>query len=58
MRFMNPLNAAPGPSSMKRVKPCDSKYRIEFSQSTDDVTCSTSRAEISTARIMRLRRHV
>ena len=49
MRFINPLKAVPGPSSMNRVNPCDNKYRIEFSQSTDDVTCSTSRDEISAA---------
>jgi hypothetical protein len=47
MRFMKPLNAVPGPSSMNRVKPCASRQRMDFSQSTDDVTCSTSRAEIS-----------
>ena len=42
IRFMNPLNAAPGPSSMKRVKPCASNERIEASQRTDEVTCATS----------------
>ena len=47
MRFINPLKAVPGPSSMNRVKSCASKYRMDFSQSTDDVTCSTSWAEIS-----------
>lgn len=47
MRFINPLKAVPGPSSMNRVKPCASKYRTDFSHKTDDVTCSTNRAEIS-----------
>ena len=47
MRFINPLKAVPGPSSMNRVKPCASKYRIEFSHKTDDVICSTNRALIS-----------
>ena len=29
MRFINPLKAVPGPSSMNRVKPCASNVRIE-----------------------------
>ena len=32
---------------MKRVNPCDSRVRMDLSHNTDDVTCSTSRAEIS-----------
>jgi hypothetical protein len=36
---MKPLKAAPGPSSMNRVKPCASNARIEFSHITDAQTC-------------------
>ncbi len=46
---MKPLNAFPGPSSMNRVKPCASKYRMDSSQRTDDVTCSTNRRRTSAA---------
>lgn len=47
IRFIKPLNAVPGPSSMKRVKPCANKFRIEFSHNTDAQTCSTNFAEMS-----------
>ena len=47
MRFMNPLKAVPGPSSMNRVKPCASNARTEVSHRTDAQTCSTSFAEMS-----------
>ncbi len=43
MRFINPLKAVPGPSSMNRVKPCASSTRMDSSQRTDAQTCSTSR---------------
>ena len=47
MRFMKPLKAVPGPSSMNRVKPCANNARTEVSHNTDAQTCSTSFAEIS-----------
>jgi hypothetical protein len=50
MRLTNPLNAVPGPNSMKRAEPsCASKYRIESSQRTGDTTCSVRSRRISPA---------
>jgi hypothetical protein len=46
MRLRKPDKAVPGPNSMNRVKPCASRYRMDSSQRTDDVTCSTMRAAI------------
>ena len=47
IRFMNPLSAVPGPSSMNRVNPCASNVRMDSSHRTGLVTCSTSRALMS-----------
>lgn len=47
MRRMKPLKAVPGPSSIKRVNPCESRYRIDSSHRTEEVTCCTSSSRIS-----------
>jgi hypothetical protein len=43
------LGAVPGPSSMKRVNPSSIKCRMDASQRTGEVTCSTSLCKISPA---------
>ncbi len=51
MRRINPVSAAPGPSSIKRVNPCANNQRILASQRTGATTCCASSARISSGTV-------